>query len=75
MAYRITVDTGGTFTDVVIADASGILAVEKALTTPEKIFDGMKNALEVAAHRLGLGLVQLLDESGRRARAPVAHRR
>jgi len=27
MAFRISVDTGGTFTDVVIADGSGIRAI------------------------------------------------
>jgi N-methylhydantoinase A len=29
--FRISVDTGGTFTDVVIADASGIRAIGRAL--------------------------------------------
>ena len=36
MGFRISVDTGGTFTDVVIADAHGIRAIGKALTTPER---------------------------------------
>jgi N-methylhydantoinase A/oxoprolinase/acetone carboxylase beta subunit len=49
MAFRISVDTGGTFTDVVIADGSGIRAIGKALTTPNRIFDGMRAAVEVAA--------------------------
>ena len=31
MRFRISVDTGGTFTDVVIADAHGIKAIGKAL--------------------------------------------
>jgi len=31
--YRIAVDTGGTFTDVVVADAQGRIHVAKALTT------------------------------------------
>jgi N-methylhydantoinase A/oxoprolinase/acetone carboxylase beta subunit len=30
MGFRISVDTGGTFTDVVIADARGIKAIGKA---------------------------------------------
>ena len=53
MGYRISVDTGGTFTDVVVADARGIRAIGKALTTPERIFDGMRAAIEVAAEELG----------------------
>ena len=34
--YRIGIDTGGTFTDVVVGDATGILSVGKALTTRER---------------------------------------
>ncbi|SVC50179.1 uncharacterized protein METZ01_LOCUS303033, partial [marine metagenome] len=30
MSYRIAVDTGGTFTDVVVADERGALIVGKA---------------------------------------------
>ena len=40
MAFRISVDTGGTFTDVVVADLHGIRAIGKALTTPARIFVG-----------------------------------
>ena len=54
MGFRISVDTGGTFTDVVIADGSGIRAIGKALTTPNRIFDGMRAAIEVAAQEIGL---------------------
>lgn len=42
MQYRISVDTGGTFTDVVVADRTGIRTIGKSLTTPQRIFDGMK---------------------------------
>jgi N-methylhydantoinase A len=54
MGFRISVDTGGTFTDVVIADAHGIKAIGKALTTPRRIFEGMRAAIEVAAQELEL---------------------
>ena len=36
MGYRIAVDTGGTFTDVVVADEAGQLTVGKALTTVDR---------------------------------------
>ena len=49
MSYRITVDTGGTFTDVVVASEGGQQVIGKAPTTPERIFNGMKDALESAA--------------------------
>jgi len=43
MSYRISVDTGGTFTDIVVLDeATGRLHIGKALTTPGRIFDGMR---------------------------------
>ncbi len=63
MAYRISVDTGGTFTDVVVADESGIILVEKSLTTPDRIFNGMKAAMQVAANALDLELSDLLRQT------------
>ena len=79
--YRISVDTGGTFTDVVVADASGIRTVQKALTTPERIFVGMKAALERAADDLGhdlgalLGLTQILVYGTTHAANAIVERR
>lgn len=63
MAYRISVDTGGTFTDVVVADATGIRAIGKALTTPDRIFAGMRAAIEVAAQEIGLSGGALLSDT------------
>ena len=63
MGFRISVDTGGTFTDVVIADAHGIRAIGKALTTPDRIFAGMRTAIEVAAQELGLSGKVLLSKT------------
>jgi len=60
MAYRISVDTGGTFTDVVVSENGRIVLIEKALTTPERIFRGMQAALTIAAERLGVSLAGLL---------------
>ncbi|MBM3490001.1 MAG: hydantoinase/oxoprolinase family protein [Alphaproteobacteria bacterium] len=60
MGFRITVDTGGTFTDVVAADANGRMTLAKSLTTPERIFHGMGEALTLAARQLSLTLPELL---------------
>jgi N-methylhydantoinase A len=60
MTYRISVDTGGTFTDVVVADSKGIRAIGKSLTTPQRIFDGMHGAIEVAAEECGVTGNELL---------------
>jgi len=58
--YRIGIDTGGTFTDVVVGDASGILSVGKALTTRERISRGILEGLAVAAAPLELDAAALL---------------
>ncbi|MBK1658395.1 hydantoinase/oxoprolinase family protein [Paracraurococcus ruber] len=64
MGYRIAVDTGGTFTDVVVLDPSGRLHIGKALTTPDRIFEGMQGALAVVAEALGMPAEALLAGSG-----------
>ena len=61
--YRISVDTGGTFTDVVIADTRGIVAIGKALTTPERIFTGLSAALSIAGESLGIAGEDLLRDA------------
>lgn len=58
--WRISVDTGGTFTDVVIADDAGRFTIGKALTTPARIFDGLRSALTSAAGALELDLAAVL---------------
>ncbi|MDO8211743.1 hydantoinase/oxoprolinase family protein [Conexibacter sp. CPCC 206217] len=60
MGYRISVDTGGTFTDVVVADDDGELHIAKALTTYERAFEGIAAALADVAASLGLQLAELL---------------
>ena len=63
MTYRISIDTGGTFTDVVVADAEGKLIVGKSLTTPERSFGGVYEGLKDAAHNGGLSVDTLLREA------------
>lgn len=63
MAYRISVDTGGTFTDMVVLDEAGRLHIGKALTTPDRIFDGMAGALAVVADQIGLSPGNLLGRT------------
>jgi N-methylhydantoinase A len=60
MAYTITVDTGGTFTDLVVADERRILGLYKADTTPHDVFVGIANALTLAAAEIGIELAALL---------------
>jgi N-methylhydantoinase A len=63
MHYRIAVDTGGTFTDVVVADDAGRLTFNKALTTPDRMFDAAREALGYVAADLGVGLEELLGRA------------
>lgn len=58
--WRITVDTGGTFTDIVVADAANRLTIGKALTTPDRIFNGMRAALENVADQLAMSLEEVM---------------
>ena len=63
MAYRIAIDTGGTFTDAVVADAAGVLTIGKAPTNPARSYEGVSGAVADAARQLGLGLGDLLAQS------------
>jgi N-methylhydantoinase A len=58
--FRISVDTGGTFTDVVVADEHGVLHVAKALTDLERAFQSIEDALGQLAPGLGLTVPELL---------------
>jgi N-methylhydantoinase A len=53
--FRIAVDTGGTFTDVVVSDVNaGRVAVGKSLTTYGRIADGFLRAVDRAADGIGV---------------------
>lgn len=63
--YTISVDTGGTFTDVVVADTAGNVSLAKALTTKDRAFRAIDNALHVIAPRLGLTATELFAQTTR----------
>ena len=63
MAYRISVDTGGTFTDVVVTDDAGGFTVGKALTDPRRAFESIRAGLANAADQLGCGVGDLLRDA------------
>jgi len=58
--FRISVDTGGTFTDVVVAGADGTLHVAKAPTDVERAFQSIEAGLAQLAPELGLTVAELL---------------
>jgi N-methylhydantoinase A len=61
--YRISVDTGGTFTDVVVTDSAGKLYIGKAPSTSEEPFRGVLDALEVASQSLDCDVERLLRDT------------
>src|SRR5581483_10256580 len=60
VGYRISVDTGGTFTDVVVADEQGRLRIGKALTDAGRAFASIEEGLAQVAPELGLTVPELL---------------
>lgn len=63
MSFSITIDTGGTFTDLVLADEHMIRGLHKAPTTPEDPYAGILAALEQAARAEGLDVTGLLGRT------------
>jgi N-methylhydantoinase A len=61
--YTIAVDTGGTFTDLVLADQQQVIGLYKALTTPRDLLSGLTAALASAAAAQQLSLEQLLGQT------------
>jgi N-methylhydantoinase A len=63
--YRIGIDVGGTFTDLVALDAAGGVTLAKAPSTPADPSLGVMDGLERLAEALGVGLDALLSETER----------
>lgn len=63
--YRIGIDVGGTFTDVVCVAADGTTTLAKAASTPADQSEGVIAGLVVLADRLGLPLADLLARTER----------
>ena len=60
MGFRISVDTGGTFTDVVVADEGGVLHLAKAPTDLERAFQSIEDGLAQLAPAFGQTVPELL---------------
>lgn len=58
---RIAVDTGGTFTDLVLEDEAGALHMFKAPTTPHDPAEGILAAVAAAAESFSAGVEELLS--------------
>ena len=63
--YRIGIDVGGTFTDLVSVDDSGKATLAKVPSTPADPSIGVLDGLQLLANTLGLELAALLAETDR----------
>lgn len=59
--YALAVDIGGTFTDVVLRDASGRTFVDKTLTTPESLDIGFFRAVDAVLAKAGIAPKEVTD--------------
>jgi len=76
MRYRVAIDIGGTFTDLVLESEEGALITTKALSTPPNLVDGVievvnqagvtLSEVEVFVHGTTQGLNALLERRGAR---------
>ena len=63
--YRIGIDVGGTFTDLVAVDGAGRVVIAKTASTPRDPSDGLLAGLELLAVELGTDLRGLLAATER----------
>src|SRR3954469_15790901 len=63
--YRIGIDVGGTFTDLVAIDQGGATALAKVPSTPQDPSLGVLDGLDQLAARLGLDRAALLAQTDR----------
>jgi N-methylhydantoinase A len=61
--YIIGVDTGGTFTDVVVLSNTGEVWTAKASTTPDDFSRGVMDAVDEAARTAGIETAALLENT------------
>ena len=63
--YRVGVDVGGTYTDLVAIDDAGRVTLSKEPSTPRDQSIGVMNGLGQVAKLLGLTLEELLQQTER----------
>lgn len=62
MAYRVGIDTGGTFTDAISVDDKGVTQTAKASTTTQDLTIGTMNVIDNLARRNSLDRKQFLSQ-------------
>lgn len=62
MAYQVCIDIGGTFTDCLVSNSKGEIAIFKSPTTPGEFEKGFINVLHVAAEGYGLAAADFMRQ-------------
>jgi N-methylhydantoinase A len=62
MSYRLCIDIGGTFTDLVVADSRGNVNIFKSPTTPGNYTDAFIETVKMAAGHFGLPLKEFMGQ-------------
>ena len=63
--FRIGIDVGGTFTDLVAVDGEGAVTIAKSASTPKDLSIGVMDGLGKLAARMGLAIGELLARTER----------
>ena len=63
MGYRISIDVGGTFTDLTIANEDILLGRYKSPTTPADLTQGVLNSIGLASDSLNISIKELLSQT------------
>jgi N-methylhydantoinase A len=61
--FIVGIDTGGTFTDIVVLHPGGQITINKSATTPKDFSRGVMDAIVVAAQSLGMTPKQFLQRT------------
>ena len=61
MGYRIGIDTGGTFTDLILVDSDGRVDLFKTPSTPDSPPRAIENGLTLIAEALGISAAEFLS--------------
>ncbi len=62
MGYKVGIDVGGTFTDLILERPDGTLHMDKTFTTPRELTQGVMNGLEALAKHERLSTRQFLSQ-------------
>lgn len=73
MSYRLCIDIGGTFTDLVVVDRKGHVNIYKSPTTPDNYADAFIDVLKQAAGSYKIPLARFMEECSASAGGYFAH--